>query len=356
MDALVVSRSLAHFTINHQAMCCRINPVGESIPVFESAWQHVKRSAVVRCLWIILVVVFFSQAPVLADVVYVSNAESNTIEEFNASGAGTVFASSGLTTPQGLAFDNMGNLYVANYGNNTIEKFNSSGVGTVFASSGLDGPSSLVFDKNGNLYVLNVINNTIEKFDSNGNGSLFASLVVGHEVNAPQGLAFDENGNLYVANNMLQSPGHIQIQIEEFNPSGVSSNFADINFVTYGATGLSFDTNGNLYISLNSTIAGPFPAMIEKIDSSGNESLFANSNLDFPRGLAFGSSGTLFVADWGDNTIEEFSTNGVGAVFANTGLNQPYGIAVQVPEPSTLALIALGAITWSVSRRVRRRS
>ena len=336
-------------------MCCRINPVGESIPVFESAWQHVKRSAVVRCLCIIAVVVLFPQAPVLADVVYVSNASTNTIEEFSSSGVGTTFASAGLSTPEGLALDSAGNLYAANYGNNTIEEFNSSGVGTVFANSGLDGPSSLAFDSSGNLYALNVINNTIEKFDSSGNGSLFASLAAGHTVSAPQGLAFDSSGNLYVANNVFHAPLDTQIQIEEFNPSGVSSNFANINFGTYGATGLSFDTNGNLYVALNSTIAGPYPAMIEKIDINGNESQFASSGLAYPRGLAFESTAHLYVANWGNNTIEEFDTNGVGTVFANTGLNGPYGIAVQLPEPSTSALVALGTIAWSVSRRVRRR-
>ena len=42
----------------------------------------------------------------------------------------------------GLAFDGSGNLYVANQGNNTIEKFNSSGIGTIFAS-GVSTPTSI---------------------------------------------------------------------------------------------------------------------------------------------------------------------------------------------------------------------
>ena len=84
--------------------------------------------------------------PVRADTLFVSNSYSNTVEKFNSSGVGTVFASSGLDYPTGLAFDSAGNLYVANWHGNTIEKFNSSGVGTVFASSGLlDGPGFLAF-------------------------------------------------------------------------------------------------------------------------------------------------------------------------------------------------------------------
>ncbi|MGD1020925.1 MAG: hypothetical protein ABSA12_16580 [Verrucomicrobiia bacterium] len=45
-----------------------------------------------------------------------------------------------------MAFDRPGNLlHTANLGSSTIEEFNSSGVGTVFASSGPDNPVSLAF-------------------------------------------------------------------------------------------------------------------------------------------------------------------------------------------------------------------
>jgi len=56
----------------------------------------------------------------VADTVFVSNAGNNTIEKFSPDGAGSVFASTGLNIPLGLAFDNLGNLFVANYGNKTI--------------------------------------------------------------------------------------------------------------------------------------------------------------------------------------------------------------------------------------------
>jgi hypothetical protein len=87
-----------------------------------------------------------------ADNLFVSGVNGG-IEEFDPSGAGTVFASSepvsGLHIPRGLAFDSAGNLYVANLGNNTIEKFTSSSdTGTVFASfsSELGGAYFLAFE------------------------------------------------------------------------------------------------------------------------------------------------------------------------------------------------------------------
>src|SRR5437870_4718492 len=35
----------------------------------------------------------------------------------------------------------------------------------------------------------------------------------------------------------------------------------------------------------------------------------------------------LYVANYGNNTVDKFTPGGVGSVFANTGLNHPEGIA-----------------------------
>ena len=106
-----------------------------------------------------------------ADILYMSNADNNTIEKFTPGGVGSVFASSGLNLPGGLAFDSAGNLFVANSGDNTIEKFTMGGVGSVFASSGLNAPAALAFDNSGNLYAANAGGTTIEKFTPGGVGS-----------------------------------------------------------------------------------------------------------------------------------------------------------------------------------------
>src|SRR5437773_12088870 len=56
----------------------------------------------------------FVAAPACADILYVSNYNSNTIVKFTSGGVGSVFASAGLSGPVGLAFDAAGNLYAAN--------------------------------------------------------------------------------------------------------------------------------------------------------------------------------------------------------------------------------------------------
>jgi sugar lactone lactonase YvrE len=233
---------------------------------------------------------------------YVANFSNNTIEVFNSAGHGSVFASTGLNKPVGLAFDKSGNLYVANEGNNTIEKFNSSAQGTLFASTGLAGPTGLAFDTNGNLFVTNPLNDTIEKFNSNGVGTVFANLASG--LNVPQGLAFDKNGNLFVSNVGVDAPN--ANSVVEFNSAGAGTNFA--------------------------------------------------SGLSQPGGLAFDSSGNLYVVETGSGRVDKIDTSGNRTPGTFLPGGTPVGIAIQVPEPATWALVALGAATLLGSRQSRRRS
>ena len=62
-----------------------------------------------------------------ADTVYATIYSDNTIMQFTPCGAGSVFANTGLNSPQGLAFDSAGNLYVANPVSDAILKFSSTG-------------------------------------------------------------------------------------------------------------------------------------------------------------------------------------------------------------------------------------
>jgi len=73
-------------------------------------------------------------APSRADILYLPLG-NGVIEKITSAGSGSVFVSSGLNNPIGLAFDSVGNLYVAN-NIDTMEKFSSTGTDLgLFANS-----------------------------------------------------------------------------------------------------------------------------------------------------------------------------------------------------------------------------
>src|ERR1019366_8818061 len=114
--------------------------------------------------------------------------------------------------------------------------------------------------------------------------------------------------------------------IEEFTPGGVGSVFANTGLTN--PVGLAFDSAGNLY---GANIANN---TIEEFTSGGVGSVFA-TGLSGPYGLAFDSAGNLYAANFYTSTIEEFTPGGVGSVFANTGLTNP------VAWPSTARAISM---------------
>ena len=236
-----------------------------------------------------------------------------------------------------------------NYGG-PVNEFNSSGVGTEFAHTEVDvseGLQGLAFDKNGNLFVASDCDLSIWEFPPSGTGTTFAT---GFDSPyradvVPIGLAFDSNGNLFATSQLTGS------SIIEFNTNGAGRAISYSGPALNEASGLAFDKSGNLYV------ANTGNNTIEEFNTNMVGTVFASTGLDHPVGLAFDSVGNLYAANQGNNTIEEFDTNGVGTVFASSGLDEPSFLAFQpVPEPSTWGLVAIGVGVVLGGLRLHRRS
>src|SRR5262245_42722870 len=210
---------------------------------------------------------------------------------------------------------NADSLFVANTTTNQIIKFDVSGNGVVFAdaSKGLSSPSGLVFDSNANLYVANNTSNNILKFDPRGNVTIFADASSGLMLDARAGgsiaLAVDSGTNLFVGNPGLTA---LSGSILRFDPLGNVSVFADASDTVRAPQGLAFDSSGNLYVANQGF---PTPGDILRFDSVGNGTLFAG-DLFFPGALAFDVLGNLFAANLGAGQILRFDRLGNRTVFA----------------------------------------
>jgi len=235
------------------------------------------------------------------------------------------------------------NLYVTVAGPGTILEYTPSGVQSTYAT-GLTGPRGLAFDSIGNLFAAEIIlppDHTADgigrvlKYNLNNHVSTFGTVRINGEDIFLEGLATDVAGNAYVLatnSNDLTGPG----TIFEFTPSGeriVFGSFPGVPDSEAAVFGLVFDSTGNLYA------AAAGAQTIYKFAPNGARNVFVGPSAfvagHYPFGLAFDSSGNLFVSTDcfapdlcapGSDTILKFTPNGMESTFA-TGLTNPRGLA-----------------------------
>ncbi|MBO9542310.1 SMP-30/gluconolactonase/LRE family protein [bacterium] len=129
----------------------------------------------------------------------------------------------------------------------------------ITALNAFNNPSTMVIDAAGNFYVADTGNNVIKTFNINATDSI---RVIGSGFSGPQGVAVDKDGNVWVAD----TGNHAIKMIEAV--SGKTITFAG-------------GTQGNK-------------------DGRGKKAQF-----NAPSGLNFDASGSLWVADYGNNSIRK---------------------------------------------------
>jgi glucose/arabinose dehydrogenase len=259
---------------------------------------------------------------------------TGSISEYTPDGMQSTFAS-GLARPRGLAFDSSGNLFAAvnyfappNQRHGRILKFPPLGHQSVLGNVALSIIEGLVTDTGGNIFAMaqsasstigDVSN--IYKFAPDGTRMLFDSVGAGGF-----DLALDSAGNLYAAVADEQT-------IYKFATNGTRSVFAGPSAFTENAfpVGLAFGSTGNLFVS---TEGDPGNDTILEFTPNGMESTFA-TGLTNPRGLAFDGSGYLFVVESNpapDGDILKFAPGGGAPTLFASGIDLPEFLAFGPPR------------------------
>lgn len=240
-----------------------------------------------------------------------------------------------FNVPNCIAVDGLGNLYVTDYGFNRVQKFTSGGnpitvwgglaAGT--AAGQFYGPYGVGVDKDGNLYVADSYNNRIQELPTAGSAWITtggtASGTGAGQFNFPDGVAVDDTGNLYVADG---GNGRIQ-ELPAGQPATLSASWVTFGFfyadlLNPNPYGIAIDKKGNLFAADYHSSCVQYLPSGKAATVSANWVTFGSygsnpGQFSFPYSVAVDDAGNLYVADFGNNRIQELLAGRDGAVSAN---------------------------------------
>ena len=248
------------------------------------------------------------------------------------SGTLTMAAVNGVATFNNLSIDKSGMGYTLNandsgggVGGDTSNLFNITAAGaTHFAVSGAPPAATAGSPFSITVTALDAFNNT----DTNFTGTVQLSTNDPGTNTAPtlpasytftSGAGQDNGVHTFTGGVTLDTAGATRTVTATSLPI---STFVSSSQGLNGPVFEAFDSSGNLYVADygNNTIF--------KVTPAGSVSTFVSAGLiGSPTGLAFDSSGNLYVASYSTNTISEVTPAGVVSSFVSSGLSGPEGLA-----------------------------
>ncbi|WDF62671.1 T9SS type A sorting domain-containing protein [Flavobacterium sp. KACC 22763] len=189
--------------------------------------------------------------------------------------AGVVTAYAGSNSPYGIAIDASGNVFYSEL-NGDIKKRTTAGVTSTFAT-GITQPNGLAFDKSGNLLVADKLDGVVKKITPTG---VVSTLISG--MSNPTNLVVAPNGDLYISTGS-------QNRIFRF-PAGAADGEQEL-FIRFNT---NYDTpaqmaiyNGALYVSTSSStkkvikITSPTLGLSEIKKPTNSLAIYPNPTTDF---------------------------------------------------------------------------
>lgn len=284
----------------------------------------------------------------------------------------------------GIALDTAGNIFVADTRNHCIRKINPSGVTSVFAGSpGNSGfsdgasdvarfnePIGLVMNADGNLFVADSLNHRIRMILPTGEVSTYAGFTesgftdgvgTAARFKTPSGLSIGAGGELYLADRLNHRVRIIGTdrRVRTLAGSGAGGDLNEPVALAVTQTGTVYLTEAGRSAILTidptgvvTTLAGGPSGFA---DGLGGAARFAS-----PMGLLLDATGSLFVADTGNNRIRQVKlSSGEVTTFAGTGSavgNDGDSAAAGIVLPLSLAMNPVGdlLIGEGGNSRVRR--
>jgi len=257
-----------------------------------------------------------------------------------------------LNRPGATAVDSAGNVYIADSGNNLVLKVAPNGTLSVIAGGGvtsplstvvatdaqLDGPRGVAVDSAGNVYIADSGNNLVLKVAPNGTLSVIAGGGVTSPLSSgpatqmqlsnPGGVAVDSSGNVYIAdtgNGFIEevdvASGNLYVLAGggAMTPqqSQAATNWQDhfglgLSIRLNAPEGIAVDSTGIIYFAAtgDNVVARLISGIFSVVAGGGTNppgvrGAATSAALDGPGGVAIGPAGALYIADTGNNVVQQ---------------------------------------------------
>ena len=267
--------------------------------------------------------------------VYIADRNNNAIKKWTAaSNAVTTLVSSGLAAPWGVAVDGAGNVYFADTYNNTIKELprafvdatakaetalaGSDGLPVVLpATQNLTGPFAPTSDAAW-LTISGVTNGVVSfAFTANTNASPRTGniTVLGQSIAITQAVPVYSLGTT----NLLEGPaaGSDSVVLSATGPWTASPNATWLHLSAANQSGpgstnvvFTFDANSGATRTGTLTIAGQTVTVTQAgatYVAANPVTTLVSSGLNYPEGVAVDGAGNVYIADYGNNAIKEWS-------------------------------------------------
>ena len=281
-----------------------------------------------------------------------------------------------LKSPFGITAATDGTLFITDNANNNIRKISPEGmVGTVMPVNSLQGPSGITTGPDGSLYVCESLTNRIIKISPDG--SLITLNItelcddgtfMETTLNSPNGIAIADDGSIYVADTFNNKIRKINPDGKSVVVAGSTAGFQDgkgAEAKFYFPFGIALDKEGSIYVSDYGNNS------IRKISKDGSVSTLAGSktagkednqsgtlaSFNSPTDLAIADDGTIYISDYANSRIRAILTTGEVTTIAGTdnGWLDGVGITAKFHNPVSLAIHKNTLfITDSNNSRIRR--
>lgn len=264
----------------------------------------------------------------------------------------TIAIDATLSQPTSLALDKAGNLYVAQYGGSPrVYQVTPTGSIASYAGTGRPGNQGdgglarfatlnvlgIATDASNNLLIADGVSNKL-RIVTASNGIINTLAGNGLTSFNPQGMAFSGN-SLYFSdppNNVVRQLNLTTGQVSLVAGNGLANYFGDAGLAIYaslnGPQGLAFDSSGNLYIadSKNNVVRVIYPNGIINTyagngtaATAGDGGAALSANLNLPFGVAADTSGNVYIAERSGQVVRKVTSNGTITTVAGTGSPGP---------------------------------